>query len=520
MEVGKIIYYGKVIDADDLLRLGRLRVAPLSQNQQEIASSAIEACKESSGQGLNDDVIVKCRWTQNDPFLVQPLLPYTLNITPKKDEIVMLIYPMVQNAESSTTLFSNNFKYYIPMSPTTPLRVVYENFQTGKQSTPLGFNLKSNKNFKEFGGNIASSTFGIFPEPDDNAVLGKGSTDLILKENDLLLRAGKTLGLGENVNNFPTVFDNRAFIQLSLQRTTTTKLPIENTEKISLKYPNINYIIEWDVENPENEQNVFTVALRLYEITSTSDKINTRNLTVDSDIQDIIQSSRIAKSLRITAESFESCITKINNFIKEWNDTSLTYSSKPSFPFAYRPSQMTYKKMINTDSGNPISGLVEGVNISRFFNKICLNPGLNSFGFGIVYSKGSMMPPLQIAKGKQIPKTNQSSPQTFGVFGADNIVLLSHKSQTSKGAINLRDTIYGIDFEKLSKLEEKTEPMVRGESLMDLINLIFKFLIAHVHPYHGVPPVPTALDGTLSADIQQKVLNAGQTILNDKIRIN
>jgi hypothetical protein len=62
--------------------------------------------------------------------------------------------------------------------------------------------------------------------------------------------------------------------------------------------------------------------------------------------------------------------------------------------------------------------------------------------------------------------------------------------------------------------------MVRGQKLMDLINLVVKYLIAHVHPYHGIPPVPVASDGTQAGEILQKMLDAPNTILNENIRIN
>jgi hypothetical protein len=61
---------------------------------------------------------------------------------------------------------------------------------------------------------------------------------------------------------------------------------------------------------------------------------------------------------------------------------------------------------------------------------------------------------------------------------------------------------------------------MRGEKTLDLMNLIVKFLLSHVHPYHGLPPVPVGQDGTKSEDILQKLLDAPNTILNQNIRIN
>jgi hypothetical protein len=62
--------------------------------------------------------------------------------------------------------------------------------------------------------------------------------------------------------------------------------------------------------------------------------------------------------------------------------------------------------------------------------------------------------------------------------------------------------------------------MVRGDELMKFLNIVVKFMVAHVHPFPGLPPVPTATDGTLASDILSQLQNASNTILNQNIRIN
>jgi hypothetical protein len=100
--------------------------------------------------------------------------------------------------------------------------------------------------------------------------------------------------------------------------------------------------------------------------------------------------------------------------------------------------------------------------------------------------------------------------------------MLSHKTSISdKGVIDFSNSIYGLTQEQImSEIYPKTDPMVRGEQLMKLLDLMVKFMIAHVHPFHGVPPVPTASDGTSSAQILTELQNAPNNILNQNIRIN
>jgi len=107
------------------------------------------------------------------------------------------------------------------------------------------------------------------------------------------------------------------------------------------------------------------------------------------------------------------------------------------------------------------------------------------------------------------------------MVAGENIYLLSHNTKIPKlEKINLNDTLYGIPPEKIFEVQQNTNSMVRGEQLMDLLNIIVKYMIGHVHPYHGIPPVPVATDGTNSAEILQKLFDAPNTILNQNIRLN
>jgi hypothetical protein len=65
-----------------------------------------------------------------------------------------------------------------------------------------------------------------------------------------------------------------------------------------------------------------------------------------------------------------------------------------------------------------------------------------------------------------------------------------------------------------------TMSMVRGEKMMELLELIVKYMVSHVHPYHGMTPVPVSMDGTNSAKILQQMYEGYQNILNTNLRIN
>lgn len=111
------------------------------------------------------------------------------------------------------------------------------------------------------------------------------------------------------------------------------------------------------------------------------------------------------------------------------------------------------------------------------------------------------------------------------LMGGRKVFLLSNQTLgtgTAKKVIDFSDfDVYGITQDKIfSDIEPNTSSLVRGEELMELLNLIVKFLITHVHPYPGLPPVPVSQDGTSSQDLLKSILEAQQKILNGNIRIN
>ena len=114
------------------------------------------------------------------------------------------------------------------------------------------------------------------------------------------------------------------------------------------------------------------------------------------------------------------------------------------------------------------------------------------------------------------------TPSSYGGVGADNVDILSHKSKIpNKTKINLDGTLYGISQDKfIDELLNQTSSSVRGEELLQLINLIVQFLVGHVHPFHGLPPVPVATNGSDIPSILNEIQQASQKILNGNIRIN
>jgi len=525
----KLIHQGVVLDSDDPLRLGRLRVLEDNYKLNDIKETIVERCKSGNVQNSTVDIETGikniCKWTKDDPFVIVPLLPFTLSITPKKGELVNIIYSYTQNPSSQTNFLADRNRFYVPVSPSTPLSVVYENSTASKTNTLSGDNYKQQKNLKEVNGEISRETFGVFPEPDDNSLVGRGSADLILKEDTVLLRAGKTNDLVGPTTNLPTANYKRAFVELTRFNTKKLLGGTLNQDTFFIDVKQIKYLIEYHLYNPENEMNNFRGYINLYKFnTKPNPVLNYDSFKINTDV-DSLKGSQLPISFEFNNKTLQEVIDLINNFIRGLNNDKIvvenhnpnTFTSEEGkqFPFVYRPSPATYNNMISAQ-GNPF----ESNNLYTLFQSVNINDGSNSFGFGIVTAKNLTGPILKIKKTSYQEPQVTSEPITYGVMGAQKLYLISHDSSIGVNKINLRDTVYGISQDKYNEIESKTEPLMRGEKTLDLMNLIVKFLLSHVHPYHGLPPVPVGQDGTKSEDILQKLLDAPNTILNQNIRIN
>jgi hypothetical protein len=107
-------------------------------------------------------------------------------------------------------------------------------------------------------------------------------------------------------------------------------------------------------------------------------------------------------------------------------------------------------------------------------------------------------------------------------MGGQEIYLLSQDSSIEgKGRINFANSIYGFPLSAFTgDIRAKTSSLVRGEELLDLLNLIVRFLLTHTHAYPGLAPIDVTEDGTKAQDILTEMQNAVNKILNSNIRLN
>ena len=519
-----IFYQLVIIDNQDPLMLGRVRAKIVIDNYEDI----IRAFDDPPWNEQQD------AWSDRDPFIFNPLLPYFVYQVPKVNELCQAIY---LNRD-----FKYQNQYYVQNTFFSPTSSFFQYYQGGNKFTGTGMQIKGpNPLRNKADGSYTNQGihYGVFPEPGDNAILGRGSADLVVKENEVLLRAGKFLNSKLEPNVIPTANPQRAFLQLT--RFPNVKTPQDPKKYITIteKTLLVKYLIEWVITNPENTQDKFCGAVYLYQLKA-DESTNSKNLTVGSYVAENLK--KLVHLSEFTSLSKTDTINFINNFIQTCNNSNVTREgvrlfpsvNPDKFPIFYRPSPITYSVIqpiiLSPNFQNVPNPLCpsgpsgpEFENVTSIFNNIKLDPALKQGGYGLIYVKNQVGTPTNTETTIVPQDIYSSEPITYGALGADKIFLLTHAPNTNPGKkqINFDGTLYGIPNETFSdQIIPNTSSMVRGEELLELINLITRFLLTHTHAFPGLPPVSVTQDGTTANQILTELQDAVNKILNENIRIN
>ena len=513
----QILFPGYVYDNQDPMMLGRLRIIPETKNYDDIISSVVDWNEET-------DI-----WTSKDPLIYIPLLPFYISQTPNINEYVHIIYM------NKLEPFKNQFYIQGPFS--SPMTTPFEDYQGAKKFLAAGDKIKEGLSIKNQNGEYRDdNSKGVFPEPGDNALLGRGTADVIVKENEVLIRAGKTKELSKD--KFPIGNQNRAFLQLTRFTQTKKTLPSESNFRLVQDVLLVKKMIVWDITNLDNSTGNFTGSVKLYNLKASS-KVNTDNFKYDTILN--LNSGEDygveLESVSFMGKSFNESVKVINDFISKVFNPNTTFTGitinnpqnlSEQFPFVVTPSKQTYEIGKKFTPTNALGDILEYINYKRFFNNIKLNNSKDEGWFLVSENKGGkpLFGPQGTLKEEIIqPTTFENEDITYGALGAQRIFLLSQNSTSPKGQINLSDTLYGIPQDRFigagQTLYDKTYSSVRGEELIKLIEKIVDFLNNHVHPHANmVPDEATQGSKTTKTSINQLLADVNNTVLNQNIRIN
>lgn len=522
----QIIYFGKVVDAEDELMLGRVRVEPLNINLENFLNRAPKECIDPNSNDVVSERILKaCRWKKNDPFVFLSLLPYELNITPATDELVSIFY------SSNERKFPNQFYVKGPIS--TPLALESEYYEASKNLLADGTRDKYRRPLKSVfqgkqkrkGKIIRPESEGIFPEPEDNALLSRGRTDLILKKNEVLLRAGKYSNPTLSPNETPIANSQRSFVQLSFFETKKTLGPTYVSTNFELKVDVVKKLIEWTITNPENAFDKFNGYIRMYSV-KPNEKTNTKNLGEDPSINvNQFITSLPDYEIRFEKKGFDEIVEVVNSYIQGVNDGEINVGFSPeipltinldkndTFPFVFRPDILTLG-WLNKQRTFP----TQFSRIDAFKNAISFK---GKKGWGLVSAQDKVGQNFTPKIEETIPVQIINTPQSIASMGGNQIYLITHgTSIPGTKPINLDKTLYGIDQNKfLYEIEPATNSVLRAETFTSIIRMIVSWMGAHYHPLPHIPPRPQSANGIELSEIE-KLLADESAYMNKNIRIN
>ncbi len=511
-----VLFQGYVINNQDPLMLGRVRAVPINQTESALLP-----------EDWNPETNI---WTSKDPLIYIPLLPYYISQVPFVDEYIHIFY-------YNTSQVVDNTKFYIQGPITRPQNNSFENWHNSESMLASGTFLNQANNIKDpISFEIKGQAKGIYPEPGDNSLLGRGTADVIVKEEEVLIRAGKNLVTQTAGFNLPNPKQNRSFLQLSSFALEKTQLPPKKQNTISKKSEFVKKLIEWEITNETKISGTTSSGqitgttfydgdVKLYSLIPEKQTKST-NIKMNTPLDESKGSTEYV--LKFTSKTKEEGIKLINQFISGVNNGKILIEGYPQyppdattklekqFPFYFRPTKNNIDKLTSTAS-------TEFNMVNDFFTKIKLLPSDKQSGSVLVSTKNLI--------GEQLTKENitvqqveyKKNPVSYGTVAADYVYFLSHKTDIpSKRKINLlpKETLYGIDQEYFTKdILPNTDPMVRGNELIKLLDLIVKFLGSHVHNINEAP-IPIGSDGTQIEDIRKIMQDANNSILNQNIRIN
>ncbi len=508
------IFFGTCINNIDPMMLGRIRVEPIGVRINAM-DKGYNGFNPDSTNPNNDGP-----WSNKDPYIYLPLLPYFVNQVPQLGEKVMLFY---FNNDDTTT----KNKFYMISIFSSPTTIGFEDNRSSNTNLNFGA-VNSKQKFPKIKNNdgtyVNKNYSGVFPEPLDISFNGRDTSDIILKKNELLLRAGKHKPFSSG--QIPVFDDNRAYLQLSKYFSKTVYGNVDSYNKLIENQSKIKYLIEYDIENPENPFSAFTATVYVYSLNTNDNSyltlasnfnIKTNIDTTGSTISNLIKVINLPFGL-----SFENVSLEINKILRSVITSPsdiLNLNNNNQYPFYYRPSSKIVKLINNPNA----SDLLSISNMTYLMSLIKVGSTDITSGYGLIMdNKLTPYRPYNIKKEVFVPSKSVPIENTVSLMGASQVYLLSHDSSIpGKDKINLNDTVYGIGQPIiLDNIEPNTSSMVRGEELLELLQLIVNFCVTHVHPYPLMIPCAKTTSGLSTDKLLRKMQEAYIKILNNNIRIN
>lgn len=361
-----------------------------------------------------------------------PLLPKHLNVYPKVGEYVYVIFLAKGKPYQ--------IRYYIGPVVNTLNNLNYAN----NDQSEINASIKSNRN--------EEPEKGIYPEREFISIQGRNNSDIVFKNEEVLIRAGKYVS--GNPLKFNTI--DTAYIQIKYGTPELKKVKKEKKKQI-VKLPvfdgflnatitNVTGLFDWIVNiRAEDKDNKFIG--RIYKTFTEEDNAVS---FIKETFLDLKKNGSAAVSIPLIIDPATGNKTSVLNF----SNYKFINTSVPQLKdFDINPKTITEEKIEIVEEEETI----------------------------FLDSKGSI--------------TNIVS---------DKINLISYGNDYG---FKLLDPDSTITAEQQLKINSDAQPIPYGYILNDFLGLIKTFVSTHVHAYHGLPPDPDPVVTEITNYNLESILN-------------
>lgn len=375
-----------------------------------------------------------------------PLLPKYLVTLPKVGECVF-VFQYENKLGTPTTSFKSK-RFWIGPLITQPTKLSGEDYNDALSILPDGY-----KKLKDPGIDI-----GVYGDDDDITLQGRYNTDIIQKDRQIWIRTGKfTEGDPKKYNKKDLGFIQLKYGGEKLKREITQRKVVTKSQPL----PKINIFV----------------------------KISTNTEATPLGLSGDLPPERYKEDDVLTTDLFIR-ITNISDGKEIDTFTQVFNTGKNSREQALNSAKLYIDG----------KGLAQYQIRSDAQDFITIYKGAN----GIATSKDL----ISIDIVKTIPevkliKKNDVTTSVINVV-ANKINLISHDGAHS---FNLTDPEGLITDDEQEKINNEAHPLVYGDTLVEFLELVKRYVISHVHPYNGLPADPSKSTTDVMGYDLNKILN-------------
>jgi hypothetical protein len=385
--------------------------------------------------------------TESDKSLIDcvPLIPKYLITLPKVGECVF-VFQYEHNDSSPTASFKNK-RFWIGPLISQPIKLDGETYNSSLSILPDGYSKLKDPNLE----------IGAYGDDEDVILQGRYNTDIIQKDRQIWLRAGKNIEGSVNKFNDKTL----GYVQIKfggekLKRTLVDK---EIVTFVELQ-PDI--IITATLNTVTNSGNILSGNLPEESYRGT-----------DINRTEVFITITDAKTGTVK-NSFEN----INSFLGSGSRESALGAAKT---------------FIDTNKGARWKIKSTSVDLIKIYKG---DNGIATF----------TSEPVEVRKKIKELKLEKNKSDSTSVVNivANKINLISHDGEHT---FNLTDPKNLITDDEQTKINNEAHPIVYGDILVEFLDLVKKYVQLHVHPYHGLPADPSSIVTNVTSFDLNKILN-------------